>query len=128
MWEAAPEAQTPEGQPSLDSFFFVATPGTSFVGATTIDGDRVAEMIPILSQPIFAEPGTFGFMTQPSLFGRGVGGGRTIELNVSGQDLNDILGVGGPGGRHHRGHPAPRRKATSSARSRGWSWARRKCG
>jgi HAE1 family hydrophobic/amphiphilic exporter-1 len=35
----------------------------------------VAEVIPILSRPIFAEPGTFGFMTQPSLFGRGVGGG-----------------------------------------------------
>ena len=47
-----------------------------------VDGDRVAEVIPILSRPIFAEPGTFGFMTQPSLFGRGVGGGRTIELNA----------------------------------------------
>ena len=34
-------------------------------------------------------------MTQPSLFGRGVGGGRTIELNVSGQNLGDILGVAG---------------------------------
>ncbi|MEL6206580.1 MAG: efflux RND transporter permease subunit, partial [Pseudomonadota bacterium] len=38
---------------------------------------------------------TFGFMTQPSLFGRGVGGGRTIELNVSGDGLEDILGVAG---------------------------------
>jgi len=34
-------------------------------------------------------------MTQPSLFGRGVGGGRTIELNVSGQDLEQIIGVAG---------------------------------
>jgi HAE1 family hydrophobic/amphiphilic exporter-1 len=32
-------------------------------------------------------------MTQPSLFGRGVGGGRAIEVNVSGPDLEDILGV-----------------------------------
>ncbi|MBT8476030.1 MAG: efflux RND transporter permease subunit, partial [Alphaproteobacteria bacterium] len=71
------------------------TPGNSFVGAATVDGDRVTEVIPILSRPIFAEPGTFGFMTQPSLFGRGVGGGRTIELNISGQDLEAILGVAG---------------------------------
>lgn len=95
MWEAAPELATPEGTPTIDNFFFVATPGNSFVGATALDGPRVSELIPLLSGPIFAEPGTFGFMTQPSLFGRGVGGGRTIELNVSGQDLEEILGVAG---------------------------------
>lgn len=95
LWEAAPEAQTEDGAPSLASFFFVATPGNSFVGAATVDGDRVAEVIPILSRPIFSEPGTFGFMTQPSLFGRGVGGGRTIELNVTGNELEEILAVAG---------------------------------
>lgn len=95
LWEAAPETQTEDGAPALESFFFVATPGNSFVGAATVDSDRVAEVIPILSRPIFAEPGTFGFMTQPSLFGRGVGGGRTIELNVTGNELEDILGVAG---------------------------------
>ncbi|MEO0692939.1 MAG: efflux RND transporter permease subunit, partial [Pseudomonadota bacterium] len=95
MWETAPEPQLEDGTPAIDNFFFVATPGNSFVGANTVDGSRAAELIPILSRPIFAEPGTFGFMTQPSLFGRGVGGGRTIELNISGQDLQEILGVAG---------------------------------
>jgi len=95
LWEAAPAPETAEGAPSLGSFFFVATPGNSFVGAATVDEQRVAEVIPILSRPIFSEPGTFGFMTQPSLFGRGVGGGRTIELNVSGNELEEILGVAG---------------------------------
>ncbi|WP_439124446.1 efflux RND transporter permease subunit [Marivita sp.] len=95
MWDAAPDTETAEGQPALDSFFFVATPGNSFVGAATVDGSRVADVIPILSRPIFAEPGTFGFMTQPSLFGRGVGGGRTIEVNISGDELEDILRVAG---------------------------------
>lgn len=95
MWEARPAEETEDGLPALESFFFVAIPGNSFVGAAAVDGSRVAEVIPILSRPIFAEPGTFGFMTQPSLFGRGVGGGRTIELNVSGDELEDILGVAG---------------------------------
>ncbi|MEM7806384.1 MAG: efflux RND transporter permease subunit, partial [Pseudomonadota bacterium] len=84
-----------DGTPTIRNFFFVATPGNSFVGAAAVDGQRAAELIPVLSRPIFAEPGTFGFMTQPSLFGRGIGGGRTIELNVSGQDLNEILAVAG---------------------------------
>lgn len=95
LWEVAPETQTEDGMPAIDSFFFVATPGNSFVGAATVDSQRAGELIPILSRPIFAEPGTFGFMTQPSLFGRGVGGGRAIELNISGQDLNEILAVAG---------------------------------
>ncbi|MFK7869675.1 MAG: efflux RND transporter permease subunit [Roseobacter sp.] len=95
LWETAPATETAEGIPAIENFFFVATPGNSFVGAAAVDGTRAAELIPVLSRPIFAEPGTFGFMTQPSLFGRGVGGGRTIELNISGQDLEEILGVAG---------------------------------
>jgi HAE1 family hydrophobic/amphiphilic exporter-1 len=95
LWEAAPELQTEDGTPTIENFFFVATPGNSFVGAAAIDGQRAADLIPVLSRPIFSEPGTFGFMTQPSLFGRGVGGGRAIELNISGQDLDEILAVAG---------------------------------
>ncbi|MBL4645885.1 MAG: efflux RND transporter permease subunit, partial [Rhizobiales bacterium] len=91
LWNKDPD--DPEGPPAIENFFFVATPSNSFVGANAWDGKRVAELIPILSTPIFAEPGTFGFITQPSLFGRGIGGGRTIELNISGPDLNDILVV-----------------------------------
>jgi len=95
LWEAAPATQTEDGTPTIENFFFVATPGNSFVGAGAVDGSRAGDLIPVLSRPIFAEPGTFGFMTQPSLFGRGVGGGRTIELNVSGQDLDELLSVAG---------------------------------
>ncbi|WP_224824239.1 efflux RND transporter permease subunit [Cognatishimia sp. MH4019] len=95
LWEAAPATETADGTATIDTFFFVATPGNSFVGAAAVDGQRAAELIPVLSRPIFAEPGTFGFMTQPSLFGRGVGGGRAIELNISGQDLDEILSVAG---------------------------------
>ncbi len=95
LWEAAPALETEDGTPTIENFFFVATPGNSFVGAAAVDGSRAGDLIPVLSRPIFAEPGTFGFMSQPSLFGRGVGGGRTIELNVSGQDLDEILAVAG---------------------------------
>ncbi|MEM6762680.1 MAG: efflux RND transporter permease subunit, partial [Pseudomonadota bacterium] len=92
LWQKEPD---PEGAPAIDSFFFVARTGTSFVGATAQEETRAGELIPILSRPVFAEPGTFGFMTQPSIFGRGIGGGRAIELNISGPELEDILGVAG---------------------------------
>ena len=79
--------------PAMQHFFFVAVRGTTFLGGSAKDATRVAELIPVLSRPIFSEPGTFGFINQRSLFGRGIGGGRAIELNVSGDRLEDILGV-----------------------------------
>jgi HAE1 family hydrophobic/amphiphilic exporter-1 len=42
---------------------------------------------------MFKEPGTFGFVRQLSLFGRGIGGGRTIDFNISGPDLEQVIGV-----------------------------------
>ncbi len=73
--------------PAMKHFFFVAVRGTTFLGGSAKDPTRVRELIPVLSSPIFSEPGTFGFIKQRSLFGRGIGGGRTIELNISGAEL-----------------------------------------
>jgi len=77
----------------IENFFFVATRGSTFLGASAQDPTRVRELIPVIQQAAYGEPGTFGLISQRSLFGRGIGGGRSIDLNVSGPDLLDILGV-----------------------------------
>ena len=74
-------------------FFFVATRATTFLGAAAVDPTRVKELIPVLQNAAYKEPGTFGLISQRSLFGRGIGGERSIDLNVSGPDLENILGV-----------------------------------
>ncbi|WP_424947595.1 efflux RND transporter permease subunit [Candidatus Spongiihabitans sp.] len=79
--------------PKIARFFYVATRAQTFLGAIAVDPRRVAELKPILQKPVFREPGTFGFITQPSIFGRGIGGGRKIDLDVSGPDLDTILRV-----------------------------------
>lgn len=79
--------------PKIQRFFFVASRGRTFVGASAVDPTRVAELIPILRKAVYKEPGTFGVVSQRSLFGRGVGGKRSIELNVSGPELEQILDV-----------------------------------
>ncbi|MEO0958312.1 MAG: efflux RND transporter permease subunit [Pseudomonadota bacterium] len=91
LWEK--EEAAPDEPPAIRHFFFVALRGTTFLGGAARDGTRVKELIPVLSGPIFSEPGTFGFINQRSLFGRGIGGGRAIELNVSGNSLEEIIGV-----------------------------------
>ncbi len=94
LWatETGPEAE-PGGPPKIDNFFFVALRNMAFVGASAVQSQRASELIPLLRGPIFAEPGTFGFLTQPSLFGRGIGGGRSVDINISGPDLTQVLGV-----------------------------------
>ena len=92
LWEKE-ETGNPDEPPAMKHFFFVSFRGTTFLGGASQDPTRVRELIPVLSLPIFSEPGTFGFINQRSLFGRGIGGGRAIELNVSGDKLEDILDV-----------------------------------
>ncbi|MCE2510293.1 MAG: efflux RND transporter permease subunit [Alphaproteobacteria bacterium] len=81
------------GLPRIDHFFFVAMRAQTFLGATSVEPSRVRALIPVLQQPMFEEPGTFGLVNQPSLFGRGIGGGRSINLDISGADLDEILSV-----------------------------------
>ncbi|SDE41411.1 efflux RND transporter permease subunit [Rhodospira trueperi] len=88
------EAETGEQtRPAISNFFFVALETRAFVGAAAEDPARASELIPILRGPVFSEPGTFGFVSQPSPFGRSVGGARAVNLDISGPDLETILGV-----------------------------------
>ena len=90
--EAGPEPRA-DGVPKIDRFFFVASRGSTFLGAAAVDPQRAGELIPVFQEPVFREPGTYGFISQPSLFGRGIGGGRIVELDVSGGELNNVLAV-----------------------------------
>ena len=82
-----------DGVPTMQRFFFVATRSSTFLGAAANDPARVAELIPVLERPVYREPGTFGIITQYPIFGRGIGGGRSISLDVSGPDLEQVVGV-----------------------------------
>ena len=85
--------ETPDGPPRIQRFFFVATRAPTFLGAATVDPRRTKELKPILLAPVFREPGTFAVVKQVSLFGRGIGGGKKIELDISGPELETILAV-----------------------------------
>jgi HAE1 family hydrophobic/amphiphilic exporter-1 len=94
LWsiESGPDS-APGEPPKIQRFFFVATRASTFIGAVSEQPQRAGELIEVLREPVFREPGTFGFINQPSIFGRGIGGGRLIELDISGNDLRNILDV-----------------------------------
>ena len=77
-------------KPKISRFFFVAYSGGAFAGATTENAKRVKEILPILTNPVRAQPGARAFAQQASLFGRSVGGSRSIKINITGPSLNEI--------------------------------------
>ncbi|MEM7252747.1 MAG: efflux RND transporter permease subunit [Pseudomonadota bacterium] len=91
--DAQPSPPAESDVPGINNFFFVATPSRTFVGATSTEPERAGELVPVLTKPVFREPGTFGFVSQPSIFGRTIGGGRRIDLDISGAELEDVLSV-----------------------------------
>jgi hydrophobic/amphiphilic exporter-1 (mainly G- bacteria), HAE1 family len=82
-----------DGTPTIERFFFVAFRANTIAGAVAVDPKRVDDLIPVLQKSLNSEPATFGFFNKRSIFGRGVGGSRSIDLDVSGGSLEDIVGV-----------------------------------
>ena len=79
--------------PKLSRFFFVAFRGRTILGAQAADPRRVKELLPYMRKAAFQEPGTFGLVTQQALFGRGIGGKRSIDFNISGPNMQSILDI-----------------------------------
>ncbi len=95
-WISEAQGTAKEGDPPhIENFFFVALRNIMFVGASATEIDRAGELVPILKKAVSADPGTRGFVSQASIFGRSIGGSRTIYLNVTGPDIEDIIAVAG---------------------------------
>ena len=80
-----------EGAPEIESFFFVARGRSLFVGARCKDELRASELIPILSKAAQSQPGVIPIVTQASLFASALSGGRTIDVEITGPDLEVLV-------------------------------------
>ncbi len=75
----------------VDNFFFVSFGGGSFMGATSKSDANVSSLVPVMSKAGGRIPGAFAFFSQSSLFGRGMGGGASIDLEIRGNDLKKVV-------------------------------------
>ena len=80
-------------QPSIQRFFFAAFRANAIIGAVATDPSRIDDLIPILERSLYSEPKTFAIMRKRSIFGRGIGGSRSIDLDVSGGNLEEIIAI-----------------------------------
>jgi HAE1 family hydrophobic/amphiphilic exporter-1 len=80
-----------DGLPGIANMFYVGAPGIMLSGAISTHEQRAGELLPLFNRLIFSNPGMFGVSMQAGIFQTRLGRGRTVEVNVSGGDLNGIV-------------------------------------
>lgn len=94
-WNMEPgSAESELDYPEID-YYFYAVRGTSvFMGFRTADTSRVRELIPLVKEAGSQFPGTRAIAKQSSLFERGLTSGRTIDIEITGGDLHNLITIG----------------------------------
>jgi HAE1 family hydrophobic/amphiphilic exporter-1 len=80
----------------MADFFFIARNRQVFVGARAADPMRAKEFVPIIAKIADKLPGTFLIAKQASLFEQGLTAGRTVEIEITGPDINKLVAIAGP--------------------------------
>ncbi len=84
-----------DGFPGIKNMFYVGAEQIMLFGAISTHEQRAGELLPLFRRTIYSIPGMFGVSTQAGVFQTSIGRGRTIEVNISGDDLNRIVQVAG---------------------------------
>lgn len=79
--------------PKIKNFFYVARGRQVFMGAVAQDPDEIKQLIPLMQGALSKIPGMFAVVTQSSLFRSALGEGRSIKIQITGSDLEGLVGV-----------------------------------
>ena len=83
------------GYPGIKNMFYVGAEQIMLSGAISTHEQRAGELVPLFMQKINAIPGMLGVSSQAGIFQTSLGRGRAIEVDISGNDLNQLIGVAG---------------------------------
>ncbi|MCK5286554.1 MAG: efflux RND transporter permease subunit, partial [Thermodesulfovibrionia bacterium] len=82
-----------EGIPGIKNMFYVGSDRFNIAGAISIHEQRADELLPLFMRTINSIPGMFGISLQAGIFQTRLGRGRTIDVDVSSNDLNRVVQV-----------------------------------
>ncbi len=83
------------GFPGIKHMFYVGSEAIMLFGATSIHEQRAGELIPLFMRIINDIPGVFGVSSQAGVFQTRLGRGRTIEVDISADNLNQAIQTAG---------------------------------
>ncbi len=81
--------------PAIKRLFFGIRNEMMIFGGLTVDDTRAKELIPLFLPMVNSFPGIFGISKQAGVFEQGIGEGRTVDVDISGESIEQITTIGG---------------------------------
>lgn len=95
-YDEAELADNPLDYPPIGDFFYVARGRSIFLGLRANDPLKAGKLIGLIQTKLKGKfPGSFVVAFQTSIFGRGLSGGRSIDIEITGPELKKLVGLGG---------------------------------
>lgn len=95
-WEAVPGS--PEAAqltaPLIANFFYVARGRQVFMGVIARDPEQIRALQPLMYKALSKIPGMIPIVLQASLFQRNLGEGRSIDVEITGTELDKLVQLG----------------------------------
>ena len=76
-----------DGVPGINRAFFVSFGDFSLFGATSMHESRARELIPFFKPIVNSLPSVFGVSLQSGVFEDGIGEGKTVNIDISGEKI-----------------------------------------
>lgn len=83
--------ESQDGFPPIKNMFYVGADTFNIFGAISTEEQRAGELIPLFMRTIFSIPGMWGVSIQAGIFQQRLGRARTIDVDVSGDDLDRVV-------------------------------------
>jgi HAE1 family hydrophobic/amphiphilic exporter-1 len=94
-WDPDPAKINELEFPPIADFFFVARGRSVFVGTRAVNPTKAGRLVPLLAQVGRKQPGTFALASQSSLFAQGLVSGRSIDIEITGPEIERLVQLGG---------------------------------
>lgn len=84
-----------EGIPPIQHTFYVAAGDFMIQGMVSKEEQRASEYIPFMMPAVNSYPGIFGLTLQSGVFEQGIGEGRSVDIDISGENIETLANIGG---------------------------------
>lgn len=87
------ETDYKDGVPKIKDIFYVAAGSITLFGGISEHETEARKMIPLFNRIINSIPGIFGVSLQAGIFQNRIGRGRTVDVNISGENIDHIISI-----------------------------------
>jgi len=96
-WDVDPEdsAVTSGRLPAIEDYFFVARTQMVFLGIRAMHGGQLDRLVEVVRGTAFELPGTIANVFRVPLFSSEMGGGRNVDIEITGPELPELVEMGG---------------------------------